>query len=1050
MLKIISISSLFLFIVCGTILAKSDIDYRQTSPRQAFERATAVFSGKITEVFPAKQRLRNIKGCCGSISNDNGLQTADVIISKIYKRADAFGLFEGGSLTIYPNDRCKGSFKPGETWLFYVRYDDETFSWVINDCYRSQPIEEAIDDLEFIKALPGSLERARVSGRVLQIVSFATENEKAVYRPIVNAEIEVSVTNYGKTPPEKNTLSTRTDKRGFYEIYDLPDGFPSIDLKQRFENRYVYSEWFGDVETYYPNVKTSRGENFFVSPGFSFVKGKVLDETGTPAANIKVELLPVGENARKFYPKQAATLTDGSYSFQISPTENAGRYLVSVNREAYRDPRKPYAPTFFPGTTEERNARVIEIKNNQTLENIDVNVGRKLTGKTISGRAVFNNGQAVPTGKVTFDGTMNFVVFYWSEFSVPFSFLNSTDISRGNFSVGAVEGSGGKLQAELLFRRDKLEACLKRKLTLPADEKFVLVNSKPIQITANKNISDVSLKFLIPPCTPATETENDEYWASKFTSGLGGFTRYGKKIEQYYFETLNARKEETSSSEETSEYDSYAEYAPQRILGKSAMVLTGTVVKSFAAEKGSEKITDRFPGWTSPEKVVQIKIDKLFKPADIYGIETGDLISVEGGSDHNFKIGEKRLFALELLERTDSDVWRLFESFYPNPVGLMQGYIKSFESPATATSTRISGYVRREKYKNVGANRFAIDEPLAGIKILLMHPDSSPFNVVNNEIKKYITVVTDVNGYYEFDNLPSGKYWVLPSAPQYYYRNGDVVFGRIGDDPNRLGSLIDLSSQKEVGVDFDLRYRGEIGGRVTDENGNPIAQAMVRLLDPITLKTSQNIADPQRFTAITEGSGEYVFRQIPPGKYLLAVLNDPPRINVKTGFFTTFYPNTVETENAVPIEIAGGEKKTNVNITVSKRLPEKSISGLIEFPGDAIQNDVFLTFDGLWEFVPLGDKRRTYFSELKTKPFEFKVENARFQSSIPESSVGKLQAYTFIKKEKLTGCLKDQLLPAADENGFIKIYSTASEILATPNRQTLKLKFVVPSSCFEK
>lgn len=984
------------------------------------------------------------------MSYDYGLQTAEVIISKMYKRADAFGLIEGESLTIYPNERCTNNFKLGETRLFYVKYDDETYSWVNNDCYRSQPIEQAIDDLEFIKALPGSLERNRVSGWVLQVVSFATENEKAVYRPIVNAEIEVEVTNYRKEPFEKNTLSTRTDERGFYEIYDLPDGVPKINFEQRFENRYVETEDFGDWERFDPNLKTSRGKNFYVSPGFSFVKGKVLDESGKPAANIKVELLPFGENARKFYLRQAGTSSDGSYSFQIPANENAGKYLVAANREAYRNPRKPYAPTFFSGTTDERKAQAIEVKNDQTLENIDINIGRKLTDKTISGKVVFNNGEAVPTEKVTFDGTMNFEAFYWSEFTVGFSFPNSTDITGGNFRVGAVEGSRGKLQAELLFRRDKLEACLKRKLTLPADEKFVLVNSKPIQIAANKNISDISLKFLIPPCTPATETESDEYWASKFMGSRGGFTRYGKKIEQYYFETLMARSKETPQSEPTTEADATDQYAPQRILSKSAMVLIGTVVKSFDAEKGSEKITDRFPGWTLPERVVQIKIDKLFKPADIYGIETGGLIYVEGGTDHNFNIGEKRLFALERFERTDSEVWKLFENFYPNPVVQMQGYIKSFESPATPTSKRISGYINREKYKNVGSNSYSIDEPLGGIKVLLMHRDGSPFSITNYEIKRHITAVTDANGYYEFDNLPSGKYWVLPSAAQYYYWNGDAVFGRIDNGTDRLGSLIDLSSQKEVGVDFDLRYRGEIGGKVIDENGNPIAQAMVRLLDPTTLKTSQNIADPKRFTAIAEGNGEYIFRAIPPGRYLLAVLNDPPRINAKTEFFPTFYPNAVETKTAAAIEITGGEKKQNIDITVSKRLPERSIAGTIEFPGDMIGNDIFLTFEGLWEYVPISDKNKTFFSELKTKPFELKVENRRFQVSIPESTAGKVQAYTFIKKEKLAGCLKDQVLPVSDETGFIRIYSTAVEILAAPNKQTLKLKFVVPPGCFEK
>ena len=91
-----------------------------------------------------------------------------------------------------------------------------------------------------------------------------------------------------------------------------------------------------------------------------------------------------------------------------------------------------------------------------------------------------------------------------------------------------------------------------------------------------------------------------------------------------------------------------------------------------------------------------------------------------------------------------------------------------------------------------------------------------------------------------------------------------------------------------------------------------------------------------------------------------------------------------------------------------------------------------------------------FFSDLKTKPFEAKVENGEFRVSIPEGAAGKMQAYALIGTEKAAECLPNQALPKVDEKGFVRIYSKTVDLTIDRNRENLKLSFIAPASCFEK
>jgi hypothetical protein len=978
--------SVVLAAVCGLLQVNAADEYKKPSAPQAFKRANAVLSGKIIEVLPGKQRLRNITNyCCNPFYNDSLLQSARIKIEKLYRRSDAFGISEADTLLIYPQAECRSDFKPGEDWLFYLRYDEETYSWVIGDCYRSQPISEAIDDLMFFEKLPEALEKTRISGRVRQIISPATETTKAVYKPLAGMEIVASITNYKTSPVTTRKILTKTDANGFYEFYDLPNEYVGVDLTEEF--KYYNTETFGLSDYFYkPGDLRTVEQNFYLSTGDSIIKGKILDENGKPAESVKVQLIPVGNHtALPNALAEVSTSSDGS-------------------------------------------------KNGEMLENIDIRFTSRLTEKTISGRVFFNNGKPAESGKVIFDAILNSKHIYNSDFNLNFPFPGNSDVADGKFSIDALESISGKLQAELLFRRDVLENCLKRKLDLPPKEKFVLVNSKPVYLTVKENINDLDLKFLIPPCKPATEEESDKYWAgrSRLTS-RDAYTRYGKKISEEILNALPENIRETSENSTESSGDFDDENAPQIALARSHLAFVGTVEKIFPETDLDPELIPYRASRVSLYQAVRVKIDKLFKPADIYGIEPGDRVLVNG----KFEKDRKMLFLFDDTNR----------HFFP--VENAKSYLRSFESPPKPNLRRISGYLRLQKNisdrKNLYFSGSFFYQPLGNTTVVLMPKDNSPQNQKAFTEKRFLKAVTDENGFYEFDNLPPADYWVFASTPEYHYRHGYETFGKVSADEKRLGCLVDLNAQPEADVNFDVQYRGEIGGRVSDEKGNPVGQAMLKLFDGNTGKSLDDFDE-----VITNGNGDFHFSGLPDGKYLIAVTT-APRINFKAAFVPTFHPDVTEKEKAVPVEIIRGGKKDGINIAVSRRLPEKTVSGTVELPNaNLIKNNLFVTFDGIWEFIPFRQAETVYFSRSNTKPFETKVGDGKFSASIPAGAAGKIQAYALIPAEKAAACLKNQFLPGADKNGFVKIYSVPAEIKIDRNIRNIKLRFLVSPACFGK
>jgi len=144
--------------------------------------------------------------------------------------------------------------------------------------------------------------------------------------------------------------------------------------------------------------------------------------------------------------------------------------------------------------------------------------------------------------------------------------------------------------------------------------------------------------------------------------------------------------------------------------------------------------------------------------------------------------------------------------------------------------------------------------------------------------------------FYSFHNLEFGTYYValeIEDEATLYY---DMV-----EDPD-LATAIILDETNPVAAEIDFFVEGagpgtaEVNGVVTDDNGTPVAGAMVELI-------TQNGGMPWfQFEAVTDENGNYAITEIPADDYYLVVMAE--------NFLLYFYDGVTNWEDATIITIA--------------------------------------------------------------------------------------------------------------------------------------------------
>jgi hypothetical protein len=251
-------------------------------------------------------------------------------------------------------------------------------------CSGSRFAKDAIDELEYVRAYFAGRTQTTIRGKVAAntssgLVSFVLRSPEGT----PGGAAQVIAEGNGRT------FSGSTNDRGEYSLVGIPPG----NYKVRAEKRGFSRTGSDDSEptSFSVNVK-GRGcaiQDLGLWTRNS-VEGAVRDATGQPVAGIHIFLQKVnGERDR--YGEQATTNKNGQFKFErIDPRPH---YLVVSPFGATAD--SPFEPRFYGGANLREQAKPLNIDGFSVLRSHDIELGNRITTRSIRIQLQWNDGEPV-------------------------------------------------------------------------------------------------------------------------------------------------------------------------------------------------------------------------------------------------------------------------------------------------------------------------------------------------------------------------------------------------------------------------------------------------------------------------------------------------------------------------------------------------------------------------------------------------------------------------------------------------------------------------------
>jgi protocatechuate 3,4-dioxygenase beta subunit len=174
--------------------------------------------------------------------------------------------------------------------------------------------------------------------------------------------------------------------------------------------------------------------------------------------------------------------------------------------------------------------------------------------------------------------------------------------------------------------------------------------------------------------------------------------------------------------------------------------------------------------------------------------------------------------------------------------------------------------------------------------------------------------ITDAQGRFEIRELPAGRYTLSASK-------GGFVSLQYGQRrPTESGTPIELADGQTIDKLSVALPRGSVlGGRITDEFGEPIANASVTALRYVYAAGARRMQPAgQNARDTTDDQGHYRLFGLPPGDYYVSATlrtgieaTDPS--GETPGYASTYFPGTSNVAEASRVTLAIGQENTNIN-----------------------------------------------------------------------------------------------------------------------------------------
>jgi hypothetical protein len=184
--------------------------------------------------------------------------------------------------------------------------------------------------------------------------------------------------------------------------------------------------------------------------------------------------------------------------------------------------------------------------------------------------------------------------------------------------------------------------------------------------------------------------------------------------------------------------------------------------------------------------------------------------------------------------------------------------------------------------------------------------------VSGQTIRESRLATTDAQGRFEIRELPAGRYTLSAS------KGGFVTLQYGQRRPNEPGTPLDLADGQTLDKLVVGLPRGSvIGGRVTDEFGEPVVNATVRALRYSFVRGSRRLV-PAGGSDRTDDQGQFRLFGLSPGDYIVsgslrtAEVTDPSADD-SSGYAPTYYPGTSDPGAAERVRVALAQENTSVS-----------------------------------------------------------------------------------------------------------------------------------------
>lgn len=319
---------------------------------------------------------------------------------KVWVRVDeAFkGTEAGATLRLEQESHsCAPKFKTGTRIVFYIHPSKTDGAWEAHGCHRTRSLEGGADDLLFLRALPDSGNRRRLSGDVTLYENSVEAGFRRV-RPLSGMAVKIV--------GERTSVEVVTNADGVYEVYDLPEGNYRVEPVYPKGTALQFPMFYGGgssrLTARVPGAEQGKqtialqgsgGASIdFVVREENSISGKLVGPKGEPLSGVYVTMLPAtGTASRRFSPGKT-TDVEGKFTIDDFP---AGEYLLVANQSGKLNGKNPFGATYFPGTSKKEEAQPVRVGHGEKVEGLTLRVPTLERTIIVRGRVQFQDGQGV-------------------------------------------------------------------------------------------------------------------------------------------------------------------------------------------------------------------------------------------------------------------------------------------------------------------------------------------------------------------------------------------------------------------------------------------------------------------------------------------------------------------------------------------------------------------------------------------------------------------------------------------------------------------------------